>query len=321
LSPPNLVLRHPPDLAMSYVVATFYKFVSLPDCDKLQREILASCQQHQIHGSILLAQEGINGTVCGDRTHLDQFLAYLRSDARLADLTTKESKSDRAPFDRLKVKVKPEIVTLGRPDINPSERAGTYVKPQDWNALIQDPEVLVIDTRKSFEVSTGSFAGAIDPQIEYFRDFPSYVDRSLDPKQHTKVAMFCTGGIRCEKASAYMLEAGFENVYHLEGGILKYLEEVPPEESLWEGECFVFDQRVSVTHGVHPGNHVICVACGFPVAPEDLTSPLYQPGISCPTCHDRQTDVQKRRNLERTRQRLQARTEAQKTQAIENPNP
>jgi UPF0176 protein len=292
---------------MSYAVATFYKFVALPDCETLQPKILESCQRHGLQGSILLAHEGINGTVCGDRTGLDAFITELRSDPRFSDLTTKDSESDRAPFDRLKVKVKPEIVTLGRPDINPAERAGTYVKPQDWNALIQDPEVLIIDTRKSFEVTTGSFVGAIDPNIEYFREFPSYVHQNLDPKQHRKVAMFCTGGIRCEKASAYMLSEGFEQVYHLEGGILKYLEEIPPEESLWEGECFVFDQRVSVTHGVKPGNHVICVACGYPVAPEELSSPLYQPGLSCPSCHDIQTDAQKRRNLERTRQRTQAR--------------
>lgn len=291
---------------MSYVIATFYKFVALPDCETLQSQLLAFCQQHHLWGSILLAQEGINGTLCGDRPNLDAFLTYLRSDPRLADLTTKESFSDRPPFDRLKIKVKPEIVTLGRPDINPSERAGIYVKPQDWNALIQDPEVLLIDTRKSFEVTTGSFVGAIDPQIEFFREFPSYVEKSLDPKQHTKVAMFCTGGIRCEKASAYMLEAGFETVYHLEGGILKYLEEIPPEESLWEGECFVFDQRVSVTHGVRPGNHIICLACGYPVSPEESTSPLYQPGLSCPNCHDSLTEAQKQRNLERLRQRTRS---------------
>ncbi len=290
---------------MSYAVATFYKFVALPNCEMLRSQILDYCQKNNIYGSILLAQEGINGTVCSDRIHLTAFIEFLRQDPRLGDLTTKESESDRAPFDRLKVKVKPEIVTLGRPDINPSERAGIYVKPQDWNALIQDPEVVVIDTRKAFEVSTGTFVGAVDPNLDSFREFPGYVETNLNPTQHPKVAMFCTGGIRCEKASAYMLSVGFETVYHLEGGILKYLEEIDPEESLWEGECFVFDQRVSVTHGVHPGTHTICVACGYPVSPDEMRSPLYQPGLSCPSCHDLLTETQQQRNRERVRQRQQ----------------
>lgn len=302
---------------MSYAVATFYKFVALPDCETLRSQILDHCQKNNIYGSILLAQEGINGTVCSDRIHLTAFIEFLRQDPRLCDLTTKESESDRAPFDRLKVKIKPEIVTLGRPDINPSERAGTYVKPQDWNALIQDPEVLVIDTRKAFEVSTGTFVGAVDPNLDSFREFPGYVETHLNPTQHTKVAMFCTGGIRCEKASAYMLSAGFETVYHLEGGILKYLEEIDPDESLWEGECFVFDQRVSVTHGVHPGTHAICVACGYPVSPAEMRSPLYKPGLSCPSCHDLLTETQQQRNRERVRQRQQ--TKAKKLSAIDCP--
>lgn len=268
------------------LVAAFYKFVSLPDYAELRAPLLALCQEQEIRGTILLAQEGINGTIAGSRSAIAKVLDYLRSDSRFADLNVKESETESRMFDRLKVKLKKEIVTLGIPEVDPTQKVGTYVKPQEWNAVISDPETIVIDVRNRFEVSVGSFEGAIDPETASFRQFPDYVRSQLDPTQHQKVAMFCTGGIRCEKASAYLLSQGFQQVYHLEGGILKYLEEVPSEESLWRGECFVFDQRVAVTQGVKDGSYEMCYACGHPISPEEKASPLYQEGISCPYCSD-----------------------------------
>ncbi|MBN8564348.1 MAG: rhodanese-related sulfurtransferase [Leptolyngbya sp. UWPOB_LEPTO1] len=268
------------------LVAAFYKFVSLPDYVELRAPLLALCQEQEIRGTILLAQEGINGTIAGSRPAIAQVLDYLRSDSRFADLNVKESETESRMFDRLKIKLKKEIVTLGIPEVDPTQKVGTYVKPQEWNAVISDPETIVIDVRNRFEVSVGSFEGAIDPETASFRQFPDYVRSQLDPTQHQKVAMFCTGGIRCEKASAYLLSQGFQQVYHLEGGILKYLEEVPSEESLWRGECFVFDQRVAVTQGVKDGSYEMCYACGHPISPEEKASPLYQEGISCPYCSD-----------------------------------
>ncbi|WNZ47508.1 rhodanese-related sulfurtransferase [Leptolyngbya boryana CZ1] len=268
------------------LVAAFYKFVSLPDYVELRAPLLALCQEQEIRGTILLAQEGINGTIAGSRSAIAKVLDYLRSDSRFADLNVKESETESRMFDRLKIKLKKEIVTLGIPEVDPTQKVGTYVKPQEWNAVISDPETIVIDVRNRFEVSVGSFEGAIDPETASFRQFPDYVRSQLDPTQHQKVAMFCTGGIRCEKASAYLLSQGFKQVYHLEGGILKYLEEVPSEESLWRGECFVFDQRVAVTQGVKDGSYEMCYACGHPISPEEKASPLYQEGISCPYCSD-----------------------------------
>lgn len=248
------------------VVAALYKFASLPDYKDVQPGLLALCNAQHIKGTLLLAEEGINGTVAGSRAAIDALLAYLRQDARLSDIEHKESFTDEMPFYRMKVRLKKEIVTLGVPGIDPNKSVGTYVKPEDWNALISDPEVVVIDTRNDYEYGIGTFKGAIDPETTTFRQFPDYVKNNLDPARNKKVAMFCTGGIRCEKASAYMLSQGFPEVYHLEGGILKYLETVPPEESLWQGECFVFDERVALDHGVVPGTHLMCTACGFPVA-------------------------------------------------------
>lgn len=268
------------------LVAAFYKFVSLPDYVELRAPLLALCQEQEIRGTILLAQEGINGTIAGSRPAIAQVLDYLRSDSRFADLNVKESETESRMFDRLKIKLKKEIVTLGIPEVDPTQQVGTYVKPQEWNAVISDPETIVIDVRNRFEVSVGSFEGAIDPETASFRQFPDYVRSQLDPTQHQKVAMFCTGGIRCEKASAYLLSQGFKQVYHLEGGILKYLEEVPSEESLWRGECFVFDQRVAVTQGVKDGSYDMCYACGHPISPDEKASPLYQEGISCPYCSE-----------------------------------
>ncbi len=269
---------------MPHVVATFYKFVQLPDFAEKREPLLAMCLDQDLKGTILLAEEGINGTITGSRAAIDHLLTVLKSDSRLADLEAKESVTDSGTFDRMKVKLKKEIVTLGLPEIKPSETVGTYVAPKDWNAVISDPEVRVIDVRNDYEVGIGSFVGAENPQTDSFREFPEFVRSHLDPTQHKKVAMFCTGGIRCEKASSYMLAQGFEEVYHLQGGILKYLEEVPAEESLWEGECFVFDQRVAVTQGVQDGSYAMCFACGHPVSPEQQQLPEYEEGVSCPYC-------------------------------------
>jgi UPF0176 protein len=274
---------------MTQVVATFYKFVRLPDFAEKRDSLLAYCQTQEIKGTILLAAEGINGTIAGSRHAIDSVLAVLRSDPRLADLEHKESHADSAPFDRIKVRLKKEIVTIGLPEIDPSDRVGTYVSPEEWNALISDPEVTLIDTRNDYEVSIGTFKGAQNPNTASFRQFPDYVLNHLDPSQHKKVALFCTGGIRCEKASSFMKSQGFQEVYHLKGGILKYLEDVPEEESLWQGECFVFDRRVAVTHGLALGTHEMCPSCGHPISESDKTSPDYQEGISCPYCCDRLT--------------------------------
>ncbi len=229
-----------------YVVAAFYHFTDLSDYKTLQAPLKEFCDMHQLKGTILLAKEGINSTIAGSREAIAALLAHLRNDPRLQNLEHKESYCKGIPFQRMKVRLKKEIVTLGVPDIDPRHRVGTYVDPQDWNALINDPDVLIIDTRNNYEVEFGTFKGAINPHLETFGEFPDYVRSQLTPAKHQKVAMFCTGGIRCEKASAYMLSQGFDEVYHLKGGILKYLEEVPTEESIWEGECFVFDDRVSI---------------------------------------------------------------------------
>lgn len=284
------------------VVAALYKFVRLPDFRELRPLLLAVAEAAGIKGTLLLAEEGINGTISGTRQGIDTVLGWLRADPRLAELEHKESYTDRHPFYRLKVKLKKEIVTLGVPEVDPNALVGTYVDPQDWNALISDPEVLVLDTRNDYEVEIGSFRRAIDPKTASFREFPQYVREHFDPARHRKVAMFCTGGIRCEKASSFMLGEGYAEVFHLRGGILKYLEEVPPEESLWQGECFVFDHRVGVTHGLQEGEAELCFGCRRPVKPEDRLSPLYAEGICCPHCHDRLTDEQKARFAERQKQ-------------------
>ncbi|MDR6235619.1 oxygen-dependent tRNA uridine(34) hydroxylase TrhO [Pseudomonas oryzihabitans] len=268
------------------VVAALYKFVTLDDYVQLREPLLQTLLANDVKGTLLLAEEGINGTVSGSREGIDAVLAWLRADPRLVDIDHKESYCAEQPFYRTKVKLKKEIVTLGVPGVDPNQRVGTYVEPQDWNALVDDPEVLVIDTRNDYEVGIGSFKGAIDPKTKSFRDFPAYIREHFDPAQHKKVAMFCTGGIRCEKASSFMLQEGFPEVFHLKGGILKYLEEVPAAESRWEGECFVFDNRVTVTHELAEGAYDQCHACRNPVSPQDMQSPHYSPGISCPHCWD-----------------------------------
>lgn len=284
------------------VVAALYKFVTLEDFHALREPLLDACIASGARGTILLAPEGINGTIAGTREAIDQVLAYLRSDPRLADLEHKESFDDHLPFYRMKVKLKREIVTMGVEGIDPNSRVGTYVAPGDWNDLVNDPEVLLIDTRNDYEYGIGTFRGAIDPHTQSFRDFPAFVRSHLDPEKHKKVAMFCTGGIRCEKASAFMLEEGFAEVYHLQGGILKYLEEVPPQESTWEGECFVFDNRVAVDHKLQKGQYDQCYGCRHPITEQDKLSEKYNKGICCPLCYDRLTDDQRARFGERQKQ-------------------
>lgn len=284
------------------LVVTFYKFVSLPDFADKQSILLSYCQAQEVKGTILLAKEGINGTIAGSRDSVESVLSFLRCDPLLADLEHKESYTDTPPFERMKVRLKPEIVTLGLPEVDPNEQVGTYISPQDWNDLISDPEVTVIDTRNDYEVDIGTFQRAQNPQTETFRQFPDYVHHHLDPCKHKKVALFCTGGIRCEKASSFLLAQGFEQVYHLKGGILKYLEEVPTEESLWEGECFVFDERVAVSHGLGEGTYEKCVSCGHPIRSEDKADPKYELGISCPHCFDSLTEDKRLRMQQKQRQ-------------------
>jgi UPF0176 protein len=286
----------------NFVVVTFYKFVSLTNFVEMRPVLLNHCKNQELKGTILLAQEGINGTIAGTRHQIDTVIAYLRSDERLQDLEVKESYADTNPFKRMKVKLKKEIVTLGVPEVDPHQFVGNYVPPQQWNDLITDPDVILIDTRNDYEVEIGTFKGAKNPHTQTFRQFPEYVKSNLDPSKHQKVAMFCTGGIRCEKATSFLLNEGFKEVYHLQGGILKYLEEVPPEESLWEGECFVFDQRVAVTHGVEKGHYEMCLGCGHPITKEDKLSPVYEEGICCPHCIEELTLEKRKRQEEKMRQ-------------------
>ncbi|QBG46265.1 rhodanese-related sulfurtransferase [Verrucomicrobia bacterium S94] len=284
------------------VVCALYKFVKLNDYESLREPLLQFMTDREIRGTLLLAAEGINGTVAGSRMAIDELLAYLRADERLADIDSKESYDETNPFYRTKVRLKKEIVTLGVKGIDPCKTVGTYVEPKDWNELISDPETLLIDTRNDYEIGIGTFKNAVNPNTESFREFPEYVKKNLDPSKHRKVAMFCTGGIRCEKSTAYLKELGFEEVYHLKGGILKYLEEIPEEESMWNGECFVFDNRVAVKHNLEKGEYDQCHACRMPITEDDKKSELYVKGVSCPHCHDRYSAERKARFLERERQ-------------------
>ena len=289
----------------TYLTTAMYHFVSLPHFESLREPLLQFCVARDIKGTLLLANEGINGTVAGPEKSILELLDYLKTDPlfenNFKSLGHKESWSDKHPFYRMKVKLKKEIVTLGVPGVSPTKIVGKYVKPQDWNQIISDPEVVLIDTRNDYEYAIGTFKNAINPKTNTFREFPEYVKTHFDPKKHKKVAMFCTGGIRCEKASSYMMSEGFDEVYHLEGGILKYLEEVKPENSLWQGECFVFDQRVAIKHGLEVGDYDQCYACRYPLSIEDMKSDKYTPGISCPHCFDQHTP-----------EKLQALTERQK---------
>jgi UPF0176 protein len=295
-----------------FVVAALYKFVELPDFQEIQARLLNVCRVNGIKGTLLLAEEGINGTIAGTREGIDAVVSFLNTDPRLANTEYKESFASEQPFLRLKVRLKKEIVTLGVPGVDPNKLVGTYVDPKDWNSLLQDPDIIVLDTRNDYEYGIGTFKGALNPVTETFREFPDYVEKNLDPKTNKKVAMFCTGGIRCEKASSYMLAQGFDEVYHLKGGILKYLEEVKPEESLWDGECFVFDHRVAVGHGLVEGIHDACYGCRLPLSPEDKLSPKYSEGVHCPKCFDKSTPEKLARASERHRQVLIAKERGQK---------
>ena len=298
-----------------YLTAAFYKFVDLPDYAERKPALLAFCEAHNVKGLILLANEGINSTIAGAPDDVHAVLAHLRADPLLADLQHKESFSDKAPFYRMKVRLKKEIVTMQVDGISPTHMAGTYVKPEDWNALISDPDVVVVDTRNDYEVEIGSFSGAINPHIKTFAELPDWVQQSdrlqIQGGKKPKVAMFCTGGIRCEKSTAYLRAQGYDEVFHLEGGILKYLETIALENSLWQGECFVFDERVSVGHGLVPGHHGLCRACRQPLEDGAAESPLYEAGVSCPRCHAHTSNTQKNSARERQRQWELAKTRQQ----------
>ncbi|PSN11743.1 hypothetical protein C7293_23105 [filamentous cyanobacterium CCT1] len=289
---------------MIWVIATFYKFVPLSEPASLRVELLERCLGWGLRGTILLASEGLNATVAGDRQGIDQLLAWLHQHAEIGPFTYQESTAEQAPFERMKVKLKREIVTLGRPEVNPGwQEVGTYIQPQDWNQVIADPEVVLIDARNDFEVELGTFKGAENPHTHAFRELPDYVATHLDPAQHKKVAMFCTGGIRCEKATAYLRSQGFEQVYHLKGGILNYLKTVPEADSLWQGDCFVFDDRVAVDHQLNPTDHELCLGCGHPVSPAEQASLEYEAGISCPHCYAELTPEKRSRLEARQRHR------------------
>lgn len=289
-----------------YTVCALYQFATLDDYLEMREPLQSLMKSLEIKGTILLAQEGINGTVAGNDEAIQELLKHLQSDPRLNQLSYKFSYDDKQPFYRTKVKLKKEIVTLGIDGIDPNKTAGKYIKPSEWNDLISDPDVIVIDTRNDYEIGIGTFKNAINPNTACFTQLPKYVAKNLDPQKHKKVAMFCTGGIRCEKSTAYLKQQGFDEVYHLEGGILKYLEEVPEDQSLWEGECFVFDNRVAVKHGLEKGHYELCHACRMPITEQDKQSPFYQEGVSCHLCHDKTTDEQKARFAERHKQQALA---------------
>lgn len=289
-----------------YLIAALYQFVSLPDFRVMQQPLLQLCQRHGVTGTLLLAHEGINGTIAGPQAGVRAVLDHIRSDPRMAALEHKESWATRQPFYRMKVKLKREIVTMGVDTIDPATMAGEYVAPQDWNDLITDPDVVVVDVRNDYEVGIGTFESAINPNTRTFSEFPEWVKQQSQPggvlAGKSKVAMFCTGGIRCEKSTAYLKSQGFDDVYHLQGGILKYLESIPAEDSRWQGDCFVFDERVSVGHALVPGNYEPCRGCRRPLSDADKASQLYEAGVSCPHCHDTLTAEKRERLRERQRQ-------------------
>lgn len=294
------------DAAQHMRVAALYRFARFDDCASLRAPLEDMCRDHGIRGTLLLAPEGINGTIAGTHAGIEAVLDAIRALPDCADVDVKYSTASSMPFHRMKVRLKREIVTMGVPAVDPRAIVGTYVEPADWNALISDPDTIVIDTRNEYEVTLGTFEGAVDPKTRTFSDFPEWFrsqrDRLMGEGKPPRVAMFCTGGIRCEKATAFLKQEGLEEVFHLKGGILKYLETVPQENSLWHGECFVFDQRVAVAHGLEEGSHTLCYACRRPLTAEDRASPLHEAGVSCPACYSERTEDQRASYRERQRQ-------------------
>ncbi|WP_132959204.1 rhodanese-related sulfurtransferase [Rhizobium sp. BK251] len=286
----------------AFLVAALYHFVSFPRFRDFQEPLQQLCDENGVKGTLLLAHEGINGTIAGPDAGIGAVLAFLRAQPEFSALEHKESRASKMPFVRMKVKLKKEIVTMGVEDIDPNKIVGTYVAPRDWNALISDPDTIVIDTRNDYETAIGIFKGAVDPKTKTFREFPEWVRGNSGLHNKPKIAMYCTGGIRCEKATAFMKEQGFDEVYHLKGGILKYLEEVPAEESLWQGACFVFDERVSVEHGLREGNHKLCHACRNPITAEEVASPFFEEGVSCSNCYSERSEEDRNRFRERQKQ-------------------
>ncbi len=285
-----------------YTIAALYHFTQFPKPSALRPALIEVCSANAVKGTLLLAQEGINGTIAGPRAGIDKVLTHIRALPGCADLEWKEATSNDAPFGKMKVRLKKEIVTMGQPDVDPRASVGHYVEPQEWNDLIRSEDVVVIDTRNDYEVEIGTFEGAIDPKTESFREFPQWWEENKDRFHNKRVAMFCTGGIRCEKSTNYLLGQGVDDVYHLKGGILRYLEEVPEKDSTWEGECFVFDNRVSVGHGLVEGPHKLCHGCRRPILPEDVKRPEYEPGVSCHRCINETSEQDKSRFRERQKQ-------------------
>ena len=296
------------------LVASLYKFVEIDDLSPLQDDLYAICNENNIMGTILLANEGINGTISGNRNKLKATITIITKDKRFSNIEIKYSITDKQPFNKMKVRLKKEIVTIGLPNINPNKKVGTYVKPEDWNDLISNPDVIVIDTRNIYETKIGSFKNALDPKTSSFREFPNWVKKFKNSKENInkKIAMFCTGGIRCEKASSLMKEEGFEDVYHLQGGILKYLEKVDKKNSLWDGECFVFDQRVCLTDELEIGSYEMCFACRMPITEKEMQNEKYIEGISCIYCYDKTTEEKKERFKSRQKQILLAKNRGEK---------
>jgi UPF0176 protein len=307
----------------NYLVAALYKFAAFPDFRDWQTPVQDVCEANDVKGTLLLASEGINGTIAGPEAGIHVVLDFLHTIGPISGFVHKESWATDAPFLRMKVRLKKEIVTMGVEGIDPNQTVGTYVKPSDWNALISDPDTVVIDTRNDYEVAIGTFKGAVDPKTKSFREFPTWAADNRDLLKKPRVAMFCTGGIRCEKSTAFMKEQGYDEVYHLEGGILKYLEEVPEDESLWEGDCFVFDERVSVRHGLEEGDYDMCRACRRPISEEEKALPQFVEGVSCPYCHTETTPEQKARFAERQKQIMLAKKRGERhvgiTRGIDSP--
>jgi UPF0176 protein len=285
-----------------FTIAAFYRFHPLEDTAHIRENLLPALKNLGVKGSVLLAREGVNGTIAAPAHNIEAALQAIITLCDLPELDRKYSTAPTLPFLRLKVRLKKEIVTIGNAAANPNEHVGEYIEAKDWNALISDPDVIIIDTRNDYEVRVGSFQNAIDPHTEKFSDFPKWVDSNLDNMKGKKIATFCTGGIRCEKATSYMKLKGFEKVYHLKGGILKYLEDVAPEQSLWNGACYVFDERVAVGHGLKIAEFTTCHGCLDPVSPAERLSPTYEEGVCCPHCAEKLTEVQKSSNRERQKQ-------------------